>query len=210
MSKPIAIYGAGGFGREVLTLIEHINVQEKCWDFLGYFDDQAIDSPLYLGGAHAINAFEGELQLVLATGDSCMRHAMRQKVTKKDIIFPTLIHPSVIFGRQKDVSIGEGCILCAGVVITLDVTIGDFSVINLNATIGHNSSLGVFNSLMPGSNIAGDVQMGDRVYVGSGANILNGRSVGDQTKIGSGAVVTKDLPANCTAVGVPAKVVKRV
>jgi sugar O-acyltransferase (sialic acid O-acetyltransferase NeuD family) len=209
MNKPIAIYGAGGFGREVLTLIEHINVQEKLWDFLGYFDDQMIDSPLYLGDATAINTFEGELQLVLATGDSCMRHAMRQKIIKKDVIFPTLIHPSVILGRREAINIGVGCVLCAGVVITLDVSLGDFSVINLNTTIGHNSNLGTFNSLMPGVNIAGDVQLADRVYVGSGANILNGRTVGAQTKIGSGAVVTKDLPANCTAVGVPAVIVKK-
>jgi sugar O-acyltransferase (sialic acid O-acetyltransferase NeuD family) len=207
--KKIAIYGAGGFGREVLSLIEHINLQHEEWQFMGFFDDQPMDSPSYLGGIDVLNSWPESLSLVIATGDSQTRHAMHARITKKDIHYPVLIHPSVIFGRKTAVQIGEGSIICAGTIITLEVEIGSFSIVNLNSTIGHNSRLGAFSSLMPAVNIAGDVRLGEGVYVGSGANILNGITIGEQSKIGSGAVVTKNLPTHCTAVGVPAKVVKQ-
>lgn len=61
---------------------------------------------------------------------------------------------------------------------------------------------------MPSVNISGEVEIGEAVYVGTGAKIINQLKIGDNTIIGAGAVVAKDLPANCTAVGVPAKVIK--
>ena len=46
------------------------------------------------------------------------------------------------------------------------------------------------------------------MYVGTGAKIINQLSIGENTIVGAGAVVVKSLPANCTAVGVPANVIK--
>ena len=61
---------------------------------------------------------------------------------------------------------------------------------------------------MPSVNVSGESTIGEGVYVGVGAKLINRLTVGDNTIIGAGAVVAKDLPANCTAVGVPAKVIK--
>jgi serine acetyltransferase len=47
--------------------------------------------------------------------------------------------------------------------------------------------------------------LGERVFVGSGARILGGLTIGDDAVIGAGAVVTKDVPAGVTVVGVPAR-----
>lgn len=61
---------------------------------------------------------------------------------------------------------------------------------------------------MPLVNISGEVKIGEGVYVGTGAKIINQLEIGDYTIVGAGAVVSKTLPAKCTAVGVPAKPIK--
>ena len=61
---------------------------------------------------------------------------------------------------------------------------------------------------MPTVNISGEVTIGEGVYVGTGAKIINQLEIGKNTIVGAGAVVAKSLPADCTAVGVPAKPIK--
>ena len=61
---------------------------------------------------------------------------------------------------------------------------------------------------MPGVNVSGEVILNEGVYVGTGSKIINQVAVGDYAIIGAGAVVSKSLPENCTAVGIPAKVIK--
>ena len=51
--------------------------------------------------------------------------------------------------------------------------------------------------------------VGDHCYFGAGAKVINGARIGDGVRIGANAVVVKDLPDGCTAVGVPAKLVRR-
>lgn len=52
--------------------------------------------------------------------------------------------------------------------------------------------------------------LGRNVWVGAHATILPGVTIGDNSVVAAGAVVTKDVPANCVAAGVPASVVKRL
>ena len=52
------------------------------------------------------------------------------------------------------------------------------------------------------------MKINEGVYVGTGAKIINQLEIGEQTTVGAGAVVAKELPAKCTAVGVPAKIIK--
>jgi len=60
----------------------------------------------------------------------------------------------------------------------------------------------VFN---PGINMSGGVEMGSRCLVGTGATILQYLKIGDEVTVGAGSVVTKDVPAGTTVVGIPAK-----
>lgn len=53
------------------------------------------------------------------------------------------------------------------------------------------------------------VKIGNRVWIGEGAAVLSGVSIGDGAVVGAGAVVTKDIPADCIAVGIPARVIRR-
>ncbi len=54
------------------------------------------------------------------------------------------------------------------------------------------------------------IVLGKNVWVGSNATILQGVTIGDNAVVGAGAAVTQDIPANAVAVGVPAKVIKRI
>jgi sugar O-acyltransferase (sialic acid O-acetyltransferase NeuD family) len=122
--------------------------------------------------------------------------------------FPTLIHPTVIVGSKEYVTIGKGCVICANNILTTNIKVGDFVILNLDCTVGHDTTIGDYASFMPAVNISGEVTIGRNVYVGTGAKIINQLEIGEGTIVGAGAVVSKSLPSNCTAVGVPAKPIK--
>ena len=131
------------------------------------------------------------------------------KITNPLVEFPTLIHPSVWIGNKEFVEIGKGCIICAGNLITTNIKIMDFVILNLGCTVGHDSVIKKFAAFMPSCNISGEVIIEEGVYCGTGVKIINQTSIGEYATIGAGAVVTKPIPARCTAVGVPTRVVKQ-
>ncbi len=210
--KKIAIFGAGGFGREVHSLIQHINYQRGTYNFIGYFDDGVekgteINHFPVLGGIKELNLWDGDLGIVLAIGNPNVKQKILSQITNTFVTFPKLIHPSVIIG-EIDSTIGEGSIICAGVIITVNTSIGKHVILNLSCTVGHDTIIEDFCSFMPTVNISGEVIIRRGVYVGTGVKIINQLEIGDYSIIGAGAVVAKSLPPHCTAVGIPAKPIK--
>lgn len=208
----IAIFGAGGFGREVKWLIDEINNVNPVWEFIGFFDDdfshvKNISQSLFLGGTKELNAYNEKIALVFAVGNPVVKRKICQKINNPMIEYPRLIHPNVCMGRAN-VHIGEGSIICAGTIITIDISIGAHVILNLGCTVGHDTVIGDFSSFMPSVNISGEVNIGEAVYVGTGVKIINQLEIGNETIVGAGAVVSKTLPPYCTAVGVPAKPIK--
>ena len=212
--KQIAIFGSGGFGREVAMLIEQINEKKTEWEFIGFYDDgiekgKIINGFPVLGGINELNEWVEPLSLVFAIGNPITKKSIIEKVQNKDNVdYPTLVHPNVLIGDLKFNDIGEGCIITAGNILTVNLAIGKHVILNLACTVGHDSIIGDYSSFMPSVNISGEVNIGQCVYVGTGAKIINQLEIGDNTVVGAGAVVAKSLPANCTAVGIPAKPVK--
>ena len=210
--RKIAIFGAGGFGREVKWLIDDINAVKPTWNFIGYFDDdfshaKHIGPDHFLGGTSELNAWKESIFLVFAIGNPQVKRKIFQKIDNPSVNYPSLIHPNVCIGKSN-VQVGEGCIICAGNIITVDIQIGKHVILNLCCTVGHDSFIGDFSSFMPAVNISGEVNIGEAVYVGTGAKIINQLEIGEETIVGAGAVVAKSLPPKCTAVGIPAKPVK--
>lgn len=211
--KDIAIFGMGGFGREVLTLIKDINKEAPTWNFVGFFDDahekgEILNGYPNLGKTEDLNRWPTEISLVIALGDPILKKNILKRINNPMIDFPSLIHPSVWIGDIEYVEIGKGCIFCSGVMITTNVQIKDFVVLNLQCTVGHDTIIKDFAALMPSVNVSGEVTIGECVLVGTNAAIINQLEIGEYSIVGAGAVVTKTLPANCTAVGVPAKPIK--
>jgi len=209
--KKIAIIGAGGFGREVKWLIDQINKNEKKFEIIGFYDDKEYTSDIngiaYLGKLENINEVNYPLSIAVAIGDPQTKKKIVQGINNQNIDFPNLIHPSVLIG-DDNVEMGYGNIICAGVIITVDIEIENFVILNLSCTLGHDTKIKSFSSFMPTVNISGEVLISECVYVGTGAKIINLLQIGENTIVGAGAVVSKSLPANCTAVGIPAKPIK--
>lgn len=211
--KDIAIFGVGGFGREVLALIKDINSEKNQWNILGFFDDGyekgvMINGYPNLGKTEDLNNWEKPISIAVSVGNPETKKQIIDKIVNPLVDYPTLIHPSVWIGDKDFVKLGKGCIICAGNMITTNIEIGDFVILNLGCTVGHDSIIKDYAAFMPSVNISGEVVIGEGVYVGTGAKIINQLEIGEYTIVGAGAVVAKTLPARCTAVGVPAKVVK--
>jgi sugar O-acyltransferase (sialic acid O-acetyltransferase NeuD family) len=210
--KDIAIIGAGGFGKEVKMLIDNINKVKATYNFLGFYDDgieigTIVNGYPILGGVKDINCITKELGIVTAIGNPNLKAALLNQLNSTLVSFPTLIHPNVIIG-EDNVKIGQGCIICANNVITVDINIGNHVILNLSCTVGHDTTIHDYCSFMPSVNISGEVLIEEGVYVGTGAKIINLLKIGEWTIVGAGAVVAKSLPEKCTAVGIPAKPIK--
>lgn len=210
--KKIAIIGAGGFGREVMTIIKDINKIEKKYEFVGFFDDgfqkdTLINGYPILGGLSDINKLEERLAIVIAIGDPKTKAKIHQLITNDLIEYPNIIHPGALISEDF-VEMGIGNIVTAGCIITCNIKIENFVILNLMCTVGHDTTIKSYASFMPSVNISGEVVIHEKVYVGTGAKIINLLEIGESTIVGAGAVVSKTLPPNCTAVGIPAKPIK--
>jgi len=211
--KNIAIFGAGGFGREVKTIIDAINKENaETYNFIGFFDDALEKGALVnnypiLGGINEINQYKENISIVICIGDPKIKRKIVSKIDNSNISFPTIKHPKASV-TDEFVNIGKGCIICEGTIITCNITIKDFVILNLMCTVGHDTIIENYCSFMPSVNISGEVKIEQGVYVGTGAKIINLLEIGENTIVGAGAVVSKSLPSHCTAVGIPAKPIK--
>lgn len=208
--KDIIIIGAGGFGREVAWLIEDINKENPEWNIVGFVDDNAEIQGFEINGYKVVGDIDWlkgqELYVVNAIGDPVIKKKVTERLKESMNKYPVLIHPSVILSDR--VSFGEGSIICAGNIITVNIEIGKHVIVNLDCTIGHDAIIGDYSTVLPSANVSGFVAIKECVTLGTGSTIIQGINIGENTIIGAGAVVVKDLPANCTAVGSPAKPIK--
>lgn len=211
--KDLIIIGASGFGREVAWAVERINKVNMTWNLLGFIDDdesiqgKEINGHKILGKSIDVNNYP-DAYFVCAVGASRTREKIinRIKEINPHIRFGTIIDPSV---EVSDfVTIGEGSIICAHTIITVNISIGSHVIVNLDCTIGHDAIIQDFVTLYPSVNVSGNTNIGHAVELGTGMQIIQGKSVGDYSIVGAGAVVVKDIPEKCTAVGSPAKPIK--
>ncbi len=208
--KDIVIIGAGGFGREVAWLIEDINKVNNEWNIVGFVDDNKSIQGTEINGYKVVGDIdwlkEQELYVVNAIGDPITKKKIIEKLDSSKNQYPVLIHPSVMY--SESVNFGEGSIICAGNIITVNIEIGKHVIVNLDCTIGHDANIGDYSTILPSVNVSGFVKTEECVSVGTGSAVIQGVNIGRNTVVGAGAVVVKDLPANCTAVGSPAKPIK--
>ena len=214
LPRPIVIFGAGGLGREVLLLLRQLNEAGATWQVRGFYDDQPPTTPTiaglpYLGTSHDLNQTAEPLAVAVAVGSSRSRAAVVARLTSPQLSFPALAHPGVALAPYQRISLGEGCVIQQGCILTCDIILGRFVLLNLGCTVGHDAVLEDFCSLMPHVNIGGGAQLGTGVYLGTNATVIHAVRVGADATIGAGAVVIRELPAGVTAVGVPAKETKR-
>ena len=208
----IAVYGAGGLGREVAGGIEKINQSGKeRWEFVGFYDDNkdaGTDVSHYgkvLGGMEELNAVDKPLALAIAIGDPNVRHQIFQRITNPNIYFPNIIAPSFRILDPETFKIGRGNIIQEGCSATCDVTIGDFNVLNGSNVLGHDVVVGDFNVLMPAVRLSGAVEVGCCNLFGVDSVVLQKVKVGSSVTLGAGSVLMTKPKDGHTYIGVPAK-----
>jgi sugar O-acyltransferase (sialic acid O-acetyltransferase NeuD family) len=202
MSDAVAIFGTGGFAREVACLLHDLGRGDRIVAFHEP-DDVFIGRNLLGVPVLPQSAFEpNRCRAVVGIGNP----AIREKVVRElpaETIFDTLVHPTAVMSQWVD--LGEGSVICAGAVLTCQISIGRHCQLNLNTTVGHDCSFGDFCTVAPGTNISGNVEFGSRVDVGTQAAFRQHIRVCDDVVIGMGAAVVKDIVEPGTYVGVPAK-----
>lgn len=209
------VLGAKGFAKEVLEVLWQLQIKEN----IAFFDDVSKELPDLMYDRHPIlrNIEEVKIYMnkvmdkrfVLGVGNCTIREKMYKTFCELGSVPFTMISTRAIVGRYS-VKIDTGCTIMSGAIITSDVEIGEGCLINLNCTIGHDCKIGRFTELSPGVHVSGRCTIGDKVSIGTGAVLLPDVDIGDNTTIGAGAVVTRSIPSNSIAVGVPAKVIKSV
>ena len=205
------IAGAGGFGLEVLQIMQDIGD----YDVVGFLDPQPekegarLENVPILGGDERLHQLMGEgiSTVAVAIAEGSIRKRLLLLALELGYHVPTLIHPMTYIA--PNVSLGCGSVVYPGVTIMPAAELSDSVLVNAGVTLGHGVKVGSYSNINPGANVAGNVIIGERVLVGIGATILENLQIGDEAKIGAGAVVIRDVPECSTVVGVPASQITR-
>lgn len=210
--KDIAIFGAGGFGREIACLINRINKQHPgTWNLIGFFDDDeriwgvCNEYGKVIGGMDALNQWEKPLDIVIAIGNPSVLELVVGKIKNPHISFPNLIDPNVEFMDKDHVTMGQGNVICMRSTISTNVKFGSFNLLNVAVGVGHDAAFGDFNVLMPNVNISGGVTIGNTCLFGVKSTILQYLKIGDRVKIGACSLLMRNAKTDNLYFGIPAE-----
>ena len=206
------IIGARGFAKEILEICH----QNEELNDLVFYDDVTPDIEPKLYNKFQIIRTLDEAKVYFETvdkrftigiGNPALRKMLYEKFSKIGGVLTSTISKNAIIGNYG-VNIKEGSNIMTNVVLTNDIQIGIGVIVNQITSIGHDVEIGDFTEICPNVSISGNCKIGKNVFIGTGAVILPKIEIGDNVIIGAGAVVSKDLPDNCVAVGIPAKIIK--
>ena len=208
--KDIAIYGAGGLGREIACILKEINEQESTWNLVGFFDDgmekgSSNEYGTILGGMSELNQWEGDLAVIIGIGNPKITHLLVNKITNEQISFPNIISPDVKFLDRDSLKIGKGNFINFKASVSCNVTIGNFNSIGAFTALGHDCKVGDFNTLMPSVQVCGFVEMGQQNFLGISSIVLQMNKIGNGITLGAGSILMKDAEDDRTYFGNPAR-----
>lgn len=199
----LLIIGAGGHGKVCADIAERMGK----WDEIAFVDDGDVPDEVLGVPVLGTCAKLGELKSrysdgFVAVGNAQTRLMLLDKLEQTGYQIITLCHPDARIG--KDVTIGKGTAVMAGVVVNPSARIGKGCIINTSASVDHDCVLEDGVHISVGAHIAGTVRIAARTWVGIGAVVSNNLTICSDCMIGAGAVVVKDIEEPGTYVGLPA------
>lgn len=208
MSKKLYIIGAGGFGREIYGwLKDEVNLLSE-YELVGFLDDNSAVLDGYEiehGVVGRILDFEpeGDGYFICGIGSVEWKKKLCQPMVAAGARFLTLVHPTSLIGRN--VTLGEGVVVCPGVTLTCDLTVGDMTMINCHSSAGHDVSIGSWCTISAHCDLTGGTVLEDEVFLGSGASVIPNKKVGEGATVGAGSVVIRDVSPFARVFGNPAR-----
>lgn len=210
--KNLIIIGAGGVGREVSLIVQQINELEPTWNMIGFIDDnvdnwgKVINGYSIIGGIDSLELFPKDTYVIIAIANYKVKKRIVSRLKGK-FKFATIVHPRVWI--HDFMTLGEGSIVYEGVILTSNIEIGNHVIVSPKCGIGHDSIVRDYVSLLWNVNVSGNDLIEEGATMGSGSTVIQGKTIGKGATIGAGAVVINDIEPYCTAVGVPAKTIKK-
>ncbi|MEZ0188801.1 acetyltransferase [Ralstonia solanacearum] len=208
----IGVYGASGFGREVMPLVrEQMRAAGQAYEVV--FVDDGADGGA--GNGHRVLTYPqflaepvADKRLSFAIAASQVREKLAARAVGDGIACLDVRAANTVV--LDAVEIGAGAVLCPFVTLTSNVRIGKHFHANIYAYVAHDCVIGDYVTFAPGVKCNGNVVIEDHAYVGTGAVLKQGKPgaplvIGKGAVVGMGAVVTRDVPAGTTVVGNPAR-----
>jgi len=203
----VFVYGAGGHGKVVADIL----LAGGHHEIRGFVDDNEslFGSTLMglqvVGGAEQLRSeASAKVGVALGIGDNRARQKLAGLCRSLGVEIVTAIHPSATVSRSANLQ--QGTVVMAEAVINPCAELGFGVIVNSGAVIEHDVLIGDYAHVSPNAVMGGESRLGTLSHLGLGAVILPRVAVGSGTVIGAGAVVTRDIPDNIIAVGVPARV----
>ncbi len=208
--KDIIIFGAGGMGREIIGLIENINIIVPTWNILGFLDDnefywgQQINGYMVHGGKDWLQNIKADIYLTCGIGVSAARKSFYNSIIQyPKVILATLVDPTASI--NKTVKIGVGSVICRNSTINIDSIIGNGVLLNTGASVGHDAVIGDFCTLLTSSMVSGSTLIGECCEIGSGAFVLQGKKITSNCTIAPLTAVLKNIDEAGLYSGNPAR-----
>lgn len=140
---------------------------------------------------------------LITIGDNWSRFKVYNAIVEQmpSFEFVNAIHPSVVIG--KNVELGFGVVMMAGVIVNPLAKIGNFTFFATGCQVEHDCTIEDYASVSAGSVMGGYVTIGKFSAITLGVTILDRLKIGENSVIGSGSLVLKDIPDNVLAYGNP-------
>lgn len=222
MESVLGIYGAGGFGREVMDIVKSggkvfdkqnnpIKINEIVFIETEPNKD-LINQVKVVSEKNFKTITNGKLYFSVAIANSLVREKISTAMLSASIEPCFIKHSSSIVNDSS--IIDTGSIFSYHSIITANSKVGKYFQANVRSYVAHDCKIGDFVTFAPGATCNGNVQIGNHTYIGANATIKHGSinnplNIGDNVLIGMGAVVTKDVPSNVVMVGNPARILRR-
>lgn len=202
--KEIFIIGASEPGYEILDIINEINIRNKEYNFIGFFDEFADGEEIF----NSINDISIPAYFISSIGDVFIRERLFRLLLERGFHPETIISPFSYF--SPNAKIGKGVLVYPQCSISYYATIEDNVLINFNSSISHGVKIGKNSNICPGVNISGNVNIGKNVFIGIGSKIIEKIDICNSVYIGANSTVVKNINKSGVYYGTPCKYIKGI